>query len=264
MTGVYDQRYLREQQYRDSGNLDARIRLHARFSTNTYDWYSWVFDQYELPATCRILELGCGSADFWRKNAGRFLPGWELLLSDFSPGMLAKARQNTQQLGSISLLAVDAQAIPFDENTFDVVIANHMLYHLPDRPQGLREIRRVLKPGGRLYATTIGERHLQELLALPERFFPGKMRDHMQITNEFTLENGAEQLAPFFAHIDRRRYPDELRITEAAPLVEYIQSTLQANTIEGWPRFQAFIEEELDRSGGVIRVTKDSGIFIAS
>ncbi len=52
---------------------------------------------------------------------------------------------------------IDAQSIPFEDETFDAVIANHMLYHVPDRPKAIAEIKRVLKPGGRLIATTIGK-----------------------------------------------------------------------------------------------------------
>jgi len=80
-----------EDQYRDASNLNARIALHRRFSTNKAGWTRWVFDQLALPQECAILELGCGPADLWQQNAGCIPEGWHITLSDFSPGMVEKA-----------------------------------------------------------------------------------------------------------------------------------------------------------------------------
>ena len=67
-----DQEYLK-QEYRDATNLNARIRLHQRFSLNPYGWLRWVFDQLDLPSECRILELGCGPGNLWLENLDGFL-----------------------------------------------------------------------------------------------------------------------------------------------------------------------------------------------
>ena len=74
-----DRHYL-EKQYKDSSNLDARIRLHQRFSVNKVGWHRWVFDQFNLPPVCRILELGCGPGSLWLDNLKRIPAGWEILL----------------------------------------------------------------------------------------------------------------------------------------------------------------------------------------
>ena len=92
MHKLNDPDYLLNEQYQDAGNLNARIRLHIEFSTNKYGWFPWVFDRYDLPEKCRILELGCGPGDLWGENMHRISPGWEITLSDFSPGMLEKAQ----------------------------------------------------------------------------------------------------------------------------------------------------------------------------
>jgi len=52
-------------QYVDSARLKARIALHERFSVNKYGWLRWVFDQFELPEQCRILDVGCGTGALW-------------------------------------------------------------------------------------------------------------------------------------------------------------------------------------------------------
>ena len=92
MPQLSDQNYLLQQQYKDASNLNARVRLHARFSTNPYHWFLWIFDQFKIPGQARVLELGCGPADLWRMNLERIPPGWDITLSDFSSGMVDQAR----------------------------------------------------------------------------------------------------------------------------------------------------------------------------
>ena len=87
MSRISDPAYVREQ-YRDASNLNSRIQLHARFSTNKYGWHRWVFDQLDLPLQCGILELGCGPGDLWLQNMHRLQEGWQLTLSDLLPGMV--------------------------------------------------------------------------------------------------------------------------------------------------------------------------------
>src|SRR5262245_8596909 len=87
-----DASQLLKEQYRDASNLSARAQLHARFSTDRRGWFPWLFDRIELPTHARVLELGCGPGWFWWENRDRIAPGWEVTLTDFSPGMLDEAR----------------------------------------------------------------------------------------------------------------------------------------------------------------------------
>ena len=143
-----DQEYLLNEQYKDASNLNARIQLHQRFSTNGEDWYRWLFDHFSIPEDAHILELGSGSALLWKQNLDRLPAGWQIALSDLSAGMLDEASKNVSDATAFTFEVVDAQAIPFDAEIFDTVIANHMLYHVPDQTRALAEIRRVLKPDG--------------------------------------------------------------------------------------------------------------------
>lgn len=263
MSRIADQSFLK-QQYLDAANLGDRISLHARFSTNPYGWHPWVFDQLDLGPECRVLELGCGPGRLWSENLHRVPPGWQITLSDFSPGMLDAARATLGDSRSFALQEVDAQAIPFGDESFDAVIANHMLYHVPDRPRALAEIRRVLRPGGRIYASTVGERHLAELYELALAFDRALGAWGERPTESFRLENGAAQLAPLFSDIDVRRYPDALLVDEAAPLAAFVASQDPAGTLVGERRaaFVAYLEHIL-RSAGALHITKDSGLFIA-
>ena len=265
MSESSDPEYLLTSQYRDAANLQARIRLHEMFSTNPYGWFPWVFDQFDLPLTSMILELGCGPGDLWLANKERLPEGWELTLSDFSPGMVSQARQNLQGLPhQFNFEIVDAQAIPHVDGKFNALISNHMLYHLPDLPQVLTEFRRVLKPGGYLYTTTVGEGHMRELTQLVFKFDPEMDIDLPGGVDKFTLENSWVQLQECFPNVSLRRYDDDLVVTQAAPLVDYILSSLGLGvTPDLQQELTGFIAAELERRNGSIQITKDSGMLVA-
>ncbi len=250
-------------QYHDAANLNARIRLHARFSTNKYGWQAWTFDQLDMSPPNRILELGCGPGDLWLQNLERIPAGWEIVLSDLFPMMLQKAvRALDDTSHPFSFLCIDARAIPFASSQFDAVIANHMLYHVPDLARTLSEIRRVLRPRGCLYAATNGRAHMRELTEMVERFDPGLGYRRGVSEPAFLLESGPAHLSPFFSTVTCRRYRDGLVVTEVEPMVDYVLSGLQG-AAHRRDELRAFVESELQRQGGAIRITKDSGILVA-
>jgi SAM-dependent methyltransferase len=256
------------QQYRTDANLNARIDLHRRFSANPYPWHRWVFDQLALPADARILELGCGPADLWRENAERIPAGWDITLTDFSEGMVTSAQRNLTDTGRMyTFRQADAQDLPFEADTFDAVIANHMLYHVPDRPRAFAEIRRVLKPGGVLYSATNGERHMMELWQLLEPYIPNCYTRVLEASKGFLLENGAAQLvAAGFTDIVWCSRSDALEVTEVEPLIAYIQSsnTLIAHTWTeaGLVAVRAEVAARIAAEGS-FHIAKVTGSFVA-
>lgn len=266
MSHVADPDYLRKDQYRDSAYLQDRASIHTRFSTNPQSWHRWVFDHFGFAPGSRLLELGCGPGLLWRANRDRLSDGWRVILSDFSPGMVAEARQHLAAHGRFAFLTADAQALPFPDGSFDGVIANHMLYHVPDRPQAFAEIRRVLRSGGRLFAATNGRGHMQELDGLLRRFDPERPSWRMgeQFSVNFGLANGQAQLASYFHPVTRHDFADGLVVTEAEPLVVYVFSLLgsQRASAERRAAFRAFIEAEL-AAHGPIHITKETGLFEA-
>src|SRR5690349_3664651 len=111
MPELSDQHYLKTDQYRDASNLNARIALHVRFSTNKYGWLRWVFDQLDLAPDSRILEIGCGPGTLWIENRPRIPAGWRLTLADLSSGMAHEARQGIGPAPpTFRFLVADAQA----------------------------------------------------------------------------------------------------------------------------------------------------------
>lgn len=259
-----DQQYLTNDQYKDASNLDARISIHQKFSTNRQGWFRWVFDTLvKLPGNASILELGCGSAGMWKENADRIPAGWVITLTDISDGMLDAAWRNLVPLGrSFKFEQMDAQSIRYSDKTFDMVIANHMLYHVPDREKALHEIKRVLKDDSAVIATTVGRDHMRQMYQWLKRVNTNKRPD--MFFNPFTLENGMEQLLGIFSRVTRAQYADDLQVTELGPLIAYIRSSIGAADLsEG--KLGELVEElsmVLEKEGKIL-ITKDSGIFEA-
>jgi SAM-dependent methyltransferase len=268
--GSTNRDYLLGRQYKDAGNLNARIELHRRFSQNPRPWARWIFDHLlaALGPDAQILEIGCGPATLWAANLDRLPPGWRVTLSDFSPGMLDSARAAVAVVAKadqFSFAVADAQTLPFAAESFDAAVANHMLYHVPDRPRALGELRRVLRSGGRLFSATNGHSHLRELDELTEGYTPVPTAQALaNAIMGFTLENGGEQLGAIFADVTLDRHQDELVVTDAAPLMAYVCSLRPERRPEGetLARFTQEIERRI-AADGAIRIGKDSGLFTA-
>lgn len=211
---------LREQ-YATDANLRARIALHDRFSTSTISWPHWIFDGYAFGDEADVLEVGCGDGNVWRENLHRIPPGWRLTLTDFSSGMVEAARA---VLGDRAEYAVaDVQELPFADASFDAVIANHMLFHVEDRRRALGETARVLRPGGTFRATTVGLGHLREIRELAP---PPPGSQWAKTRERFTIEQTADELAPFFVNVEVELLPepDALEVTELEPLLDFVRS----------------------------------------
>ena len=263
MSKFTDQEYLKNDQYRDSSNLNARVNLHRRFSTNPDGWFPWVFNILErLSTTANVLELGCGPGYMWSECIDRIPAGWNITLSDLSDGMLDAAWRDLVVTGrAFKYQQIDAQSIPYPDGTFDIVIANFMLYHVPDRPKALREIQRVLVPAGHFVAATSGPAHLNELNSWLKKANPDK---YNPFNNTFSLDNGLEQIKPFFSSVEIERYDNSLRVTEIEPLMEYIFSTMKARNIPESALLEMRQEfEDILSQIGEIFITTDAGLFLS-
>ncbi|HEU4784159.1 MAG TPA: class I SAM-dependent methyltransferase, partial [Ktedonobacterales bacterium] len=189
----------------------------------------------------------------------RIPTGWQLMLTDISEGMLAEARQNLAYVPHAFTFAVaDVQAIPYPDDSFDMVIANHMLYHAPDIPAALSEIRRVLKTGGRFYASTLAGDYMREF----ELFLPRRQPAHLS----FNLDNGADLFAKQFEHVTLHRYDNTLVVTDAEPLIAYMVSMTPQSAVDLQERIYRDVEPLVQRyleEHGEVRLTASSGLFEA-
>ncbi len=261
MNRVADQHYLVDDQYKDSSNLSARIRLHRLFSTNGYGWHRWIFDHLDgLPGNARVLELGCGRGDVWVENRDRIPPDWRITLSDLSPGMIEEAGSNFKGSGrQFDYEVIDAQSIPYPEATFDGVVANHMLYHVPDRAKGIVEIHRVLKSGGLLFAATNGRDNMSELWDMLDT---AARVEFDRVESRFRLEGGERELLEVFPKVTVGRYPDALHVTDAGPVIDYINSTGHKLNDRQASDIGRRVQDRVDCDGKFV-IRKTSGILTA-
>jgi len=254
------------EQYKNSSNLKARLNLHNKFSINKYGWHRWIFDKMEFSPNARILELGCGDGSLWIKNSNRLPLDCEYVLTDISKGMIKDAKRNLKKVNNrFSFKVVDAQDIPFDDENFDIVIANNMLFYMGDRNKALSEIKRVLKKGGCLFASTTGKNHMKELIETVTNFDSRIVFSQFDPAEEFGLENGRTQLEEWFNDVYEYKYDDALIVNEAEPFIDYVYSTHgNAPEIirERDHEFRTLIQRKLEKEG-VINITKNSGLFEA-
>lgn len=243
-------------QYKTSKHLNTRISIHEKYSTNRQPFGDWIISHYEIAPGARVLELGCGTGDMWKHNL-HLLRGSELILSDFSSGMLEAARQNVQA-ETVAFRQVDIQNIPYPDSSFDVVIANMMLYHVPDLHKGLSEVRRVLKPGGAFYCATYGIHGIMEYITELLR----DMNVTGQIGTSFTLQNGGDSLRQHFDHVQRLDREDGLAITDVGDFADYIYSLSSLSNIETIPRNAVLAALESKVENGILYVPKEYGMFI--
>lgn len=211
---------LREQ-YATNANLRARIALHDKYSRTPVHYSHWIFDGYAFGDDADVLEVGCGDGNIWLENLDRIPPGWRLTLTDFSPGMVDAARA---AVGDRAEYAVaDVQDLPFPDESFDAVIANHMLFHVENRPRALAEIARVLRPAGAFRSTVIGPDHIREIRELAP---PPPDSQWAKTRERFTLETVEDELAPFFVDVEIEMVPgpQALEVTELEDLLEFVRS----------------------------------------
>ena len=249
-----------KKQYQHSSNLEARAALHERFRTAPRPWFDWYFDHLDLPANARVLEVGCGTGVLWRENTARVPGSWQLTLTDFSPGMLETAQR---AIPAARFVATDTQALAFEWGEFDAVIANHMLYHVPDVTRALAEFKRVLRPRGKLFAATNGVNHLRELRALIGNVI-GLAQPFLEM--QFNLENGADYLAHYFSTIRRFDFEDRLIVTEVEPLVAYPMSGVLSTRLrnsDGESTLRQIVADHIAREGAFV-ITKSTGLFVCA
>ena len=256
---LQDPHHLRLRQYRDGSRLAARQRLHQKFSTARIPWHRFVFQALRLPPEARILEVGCGQGALWASNLPLIPSSWRLTLTDLTEGMVAEARTALGKLADrVTLLAADARRLPFKDGAFDAVVANHMLYHDPDRPAALSEFHRVLAPRGLLLAATNGPAHLHELRELLRSCGAA---DREVPDSAFDLETGTRQLAPWFTRVSVRRQAGGLAVIDPEAVCDYLRSLPGRRLTRGQEeRVRRSVADAIARHG-CWWVTADAGIF---
>jgi SAM-dependent methyltransferase len=239
-------------QYVDDRNLRARQRFWEHESP-IFDIAGWVLDLAGLSPGMRVLDAGCGNGVYLRALAGRAV---RAVGCDLSMGMLRAA-------GQLATVNADVGVLPLRDGAFDLVLAIHMLYHVPDRVAAIRELRRVLAPGGVCIAVTNGARQLLSLRSLTERAVRQATPDWQmrRATHAFTAENGAGQLAVAFRSVTSVQPASQppVVIRDASLAGDFVASWAtfyQDQTTRPWPEVAEQVQRDvravIDREGAFI------------
>lgn len=255
------------EQYKNGKNIDARIALHSRFSENPQSWFSWIYEHMKLSAGMDVLELGCGNGMLWKENADRIPEGSRMLLTDISSGMLEDSKRNLQGVkrGTFSYDVMDCNHMERQEQSFDVVVANFLLFYLRDVSRAVSEIYRVTRSGGTFFCATYGEHHMKEVEELVKEYNPKISLSAVRLYENFGLGNGREILEKQFDHVSVIEYPDSLKVTDSKLLIDYIMSchgNQKEFLVPEYDDFKVFLEKKLAKKG-YISITKQAGLFIA-
>ena len=249
-------------QYKDGKNLSTRISLYEKYSTNTKKYTTWIYNNYEFFEGCKILEFGSGTGKDWKDIIAELSQKCSLILSDFSEGMVEELKLKFGKFNNIDVMKIDIQNAQIEDNSKDFVIANSMLYHVPDIDRAVKEVFRLLKPNGTFYAATAGSKSMFQYLKETLHNIDSSITIPHNIT--FTLENGNKYLQKHFNQVNIKKYFNKLEITNTTDLVNFIYSVSSIEGLTDCDREKIYdYFEHKKNSKGIIPIDIEYGMFIA-
>ncbi|WP_422804547.1 class I SAM-dependent methyltransferase [Streptococcus sp. FT1-55] len=247
------------EQYQKHNNLDIRVELHKRYSKNKFGFNNWIFSNYQITEDIKVLELGCGTGELWKNQLDVIDKMEQLIVTDFSSDMVEKTKSVIGNRDNVEYKIMDIQNISFENETFDIVIANMLLHHVDDIDKALDEVNRVLKKGGIFYCATFGENGVVDYLA---SLFKNEINQELE-NKTFTLQNGKNYLIRYFNNVEKLIYDDELQVTNIDDLVQYIQSLRGISEIGSLDETIIRKRLEMKFNNSMLVIPKEYGMFIA-
>ena len=253
--------FLATHQYADSRNLGNRSSLHDRYSSAAEPFRVWEARLVDWSDGIEVLEVGAGPGQFW--TSGMVPRSAHVTVSDLSPGMVreAVARVTEEGYASTSGLVCDALALPCADAQYDMVVANHMLYHVPDPAAALAEFRRVLRPGGTALIATNAPGHMRQLSEVITDVYGSSSSI---LNSVFGIDNGELMLRDHFTAIVWHSFVNPLMVNDVGALVAYASSLPPVST--GAPdqlqELRRAFEARLSADGGQFRIDTRAGAFV--
>jgi SAM-dependent methyltransferase len=179
--------------------------------------------------------------------------------------MVEVARDRASALSHFEVVdarVADARNLPFEEEAFDVVIANHMLYHVPRPETAVAEFARVLRPDGVLMAATSGPHHLRELWQVRAEVFGGRPKS--ENPEVFGSVTGVAILGQSFGSVEWREYADTLRCTSPDDVIAFLTSAPPGEDAlpDQLRNLRRAVENRFDAGEGTFVVSKETGVFL--
>ena len=226
----------------------------------------WLFDLVggaEHPLE-PIVDVGTGGGQYLTA-----LGGGRRLGMDLSLGMLTSLASSAPEL---PLVQADAQQLPLASALAGTVLANHMLYHVPDIDLAISELYRAVRADGVVVVVTNGAGHLGQLTALRDRAI-GHLAGqpfHLETSaKRFTLEEGVELLSRYFPRVECHHRRAELIVPGAEPVMRHLASAVGlAPSLPDGVSFDAMLAaaeplvREVVDTDGCFRVDVHAGAFV--
>ena len=251
-------------QYKDSSNLYIRRNFHKKYGTNSTGYADWIISKIKFFQGCRVLEVGCGTGSLWENYPQLIDTFSELVLTDIFKGMIDIVKDSYGGRKNVKIQVMDILDVPFEANSFDIIVANSMLYHVNDVDPALENIHRILRDDGVFHATTFGKDVL--INYINNAMFEMGLSDSKKIGEiSFSLENGSDILRNHFSVVKEEIYDTHLEVSEPVDLVEYIFSMASMSHIDKSNRekMNAYFESKKDRQG-ILTIPQMYGMFISS
>jgi SAM-dependent methyltransferase len=221
-----DRAFLRDVQYRTDANLAARQSIY-RYQQPYIDIVAEILAIADPAAGDTVADVGCGNGRYLAALAARWGGTKSRLLGvDISPGMLA----TTRAASGAAPVSADAARLPLRDDSIDVTLAMHMLYHAPDPAAAVREFRRVTRPGGRVIVGLNGGDHLHQLRTIiATAVAPDGGPLVTPLDERLTLDRGEELLRPMFGSVTRHDFTGTIVLTDVDPVIAYVKSIADAD-----------------------------------
>jgi ubiquinone/menaquinone biosynthesis C-methylase UbiE len=258
-------------QYADSEKLRIRQEAHKRYSEAEGDFFDWLLHILDPQPGELVADVGCGPGAYHPKLAAR---GTRIVGIDASLGMAEDVRRQAQAQGlPVWALQANAEALPLADNGCDRLMANHMLYHVPDQSAALREMARVLKPGGRVILATNAADNSALLHQLHHESARelGYVPASRSMVERFSLDDLA-LVSRIFPNVrvvvrnDAFRFPtlDSVLRYYASMMIDLIEAP-PADASHRAPLLASMTRklEPIFHRDGICRVAKDAGCFVA-
>ncbi|WP_128431640.1 class I SAM-dependent methyltransferase [Streptomyces cyaneus] len=193
--------------------------------------YQWQTPRYDLPGIVaeqlggvrgrgRVVDVGCGNGKFIQRLR-QDRPDLDLLGLDIAPGILASV--------SAPVAVADVTRLPLATGSIDAALALHMLYHVPDIPQAVKELSRVVSHDGLVIASTNSERDKAELGDLWQRaagdvLGTGRGPARISLSARFTLEKAPSFLREEFGRLETIGLPGIVTVHDPEPVIAHMAS----------------------------------------
>jgi len=200
-----------EAQYQNTTkNLERRIAIY-KYSNNPQSWLSFVASHISpvLGTSPKILDVGAGTGELW-KNVS-FTSSADLTLADFSSAMCSKLQDLEVPNAKVNVVQCDAAKIPFEDGSFDILVATHLLHHVESPPACIAEFARVLKPGA----------SVNELYGLSRKI--GRTQSAGTFSKHKT-ESAVEEMERYFRGVRKESYAASLEVPGIEPVLDYLET----------------------------------------